>query len=309
MSAVSSAPEWLELTVEADYEAVESIVELFSRYGYQGGVSIAEPFTQDPDGDNLAVDITKPFTISTFVEATALTPDVKEEIEQALWFLGSMRPISPMRITSHRETDWEEAWKQHFTPVQASSRIMIRPPWHELESDNDSLVVTLDPGMAFGTGTHPTTRLCLQLLEDLPLDGQKVLDAGTGTGVLAIAAMLLGARSVVATDIDPVAVRQSRQNVALNKLEQSILVHEDAMAQTPEGGPFAIVIANIISRILVEIHPALIASLAPGGTLLLSGIIEDKEPDVVNCYEAAGLQCIRREQMGDWIAHLWIAPA
>ncbi len=307
MSEEPSAEEWLELTVDADYEAVESIVELFSRYGYQGGVSIAEPFTQDPDGDNLAVDITKPFTISTFVMASGFGPEVKEEIEQALWFLGSMRPISPMRITSHRETDWEEAWKQHFIPVQASSRIMIRPPWHELGAGNVSLVVTLDPGMAFGTGTHPTTRLCLQLLEELPLADQKVLDAGTGTGVLAIAAMLLGAESVVATDIDPVAVRQSRENVVLNDLEHAIVVHEDAMAQPPEGGPFGIVIANIISRILVEIHPSLIASMAPEATLLLSGIIEDKEAGVVNCYEAAGLRRIRREQMGDWIAHLWTA--
>ncbi|MGE3798948.1 MAG: 50S ribosomal protein L11 methyltransferase, partial [Thermomicrobiales bacterium] len=100
MTAGSSTEEWLELTVDADYEAVESVVELFSRHGYQGGVSVAEPFTQDPDGDNLAVDITRPFTVSTFLQSESFTPALREEIEQALWFLGSMRPISDMRITA-----------------------------------------------------------------------------------------------------------------------------------------------------------------------------------------------------------------
>ncbi|MEZ4500475.1 MAG: 50S ribosomal protein L11 methyltransferase [Thermomicrobiales bacterium] len=296
---------WLELTVEADYEAVESVVELFSRYGYQGGVSIEEPFTQDPDGDNLQVDITRPFSVSTFLPAGSLDPQLKEEIEQALWFLGAMRPVGALQITSHQESDWEEAWKKHFAPVRASNRFVIRPPWHELETANGDLVIVLDPGMAFGTGTHPTTRLCLQLLERLPVKGARVLDAGTGTGVLALAAVLLGAASVTAVDIDPVAVRQSRENVELNGMTDLIAIRQDDLSSPPPEGPFDLVIANIISRILIEIHPALLASMTPDTVLLLSGIIEEKEAGVVACYEGAGLTIVERLQMGDWIAHVW----
>ncbi len=301
--------EWLELTVEADYEAVESVVELFSRYGYQGGVAIEEPFTQDPDGDNLAIDITRPFTVSTFIQATHFTPALKEEIEQGLWFLGTMRPVSSLEVQSHWETDWEEAWKKHFTLVQASDRVVIRAPWHEVMIPDDTLVITLDPGMAFGTGTHPTTRLCLQLLGQLPVSGAHVLDAGTGTGVLAIAASLMGAEQVLAVDIDVVAVRQARANVELNGLSDVIDIGLDDLSEPLAAGPFDIVVANIISRILIDIHEALLASLVPDGTLLLSGIIEDKEQSVVDCYEAAGLVRTDRRQMGDWIAHIWKRPA
>ncbi|MBX3069595.1 MAG: 50S ribosomal protein L11 methyltransferase [Thermomicrobiales bacterium] len=305
MTDHEAAEEWLELSVEADYEAVESVVELFSRHGYQGGVSIEEPFTQDPDGDNLKVDITRPFAVSTFVSAASFDAALKEEIEQALWFLGSMRPVGSLRVTSHRETDWEEAWKKHFSPVRASDRFVIRPPWHEVEATPGDLVITLDPGMAFGTGTHPTTRLCLQLLESMPVAGKRVLDAGTGTGVLALGAVLLGADAVTAVDIDQVAVRQSGENVALNGLEGRISIREDDLSSPPEDGPFELVIANIISRILIEIHPALLAAMADDATLLLSGIIEDKEQGVIDCYAAAGLTRLDRLQMGDWIAHIW----
>lgn len=296
---------WIEIGVKVDHEAVEPVVELFSRYGYNQGVAIEEPFTQDPDGDNLAVDLSRPVAVRTFLPFDSFTPEVKEQIEEALWHLGQMRPVGQLTIASHQEEDWENAWKKHFTPVRASNRVVIRPPWHDFSPNPDDFVVILDPGMAFGTGTHPTTRLSLQLMEEFLPVGSHVLDAGTGTGVLALAARLMGAGHVDAVDIDPVAVRQASKNIELNNQSDGVRIWEDALAQPPYPDRYDFVIANIISRILIEIESSLVASMKQNGTLLLSGIIESKEQSVVDCYRAAGLKLIERRQMSDWVAHIW----
>ena len=301
----NSNDQWIEIGVFVDHEAVEPVVELLSQYGYNHGVAIEEPFTQDPDGDNLAVDLNRPVSVRTFLPIGLFTPETKEQIEQALWHLGQMRPVGQLTISTHKEEDWENAWKQHFTPVRASKRFVVRPPWHDYQPEPDDLVITLDPGMAFGTGTHPTTRLCLELMEAFLSAGSEVLDAGTGTGVLALAARLLGSAHVDAVDIDPVAVRQASQNFAMNDQVDGITIWEDALKQSPHREHYDFVIANIISRILIEVHPALTASMKLAGTLLLSGIIDLKEQSVINCYQRAGLELIERRQMGDWIAHLW----
>jgi ribosomal protein L11 methyltransferase len=305
----ASPGQWVEIAVEVDHEAVEPVVELFSRYGYNQGVAIEEPFTQDPDGDNLAVDPNRPVSVRTFLPASSFSPDIRGEIEQALWYLGQMRPVGTLAVSTHLEEDWENAWKQHFTPVRASSRVVIRPPWHDHEPSQNDVVVILDPGMAFGTGTHPTTRLCLDLMEEFMGQGSRVLDAGTGTGVLAIAARLLGSGPVDAVDIDPVAVRQAAKNVELNGQSSGIRVWEDALEASPNRGDYDVVIANIISRILIDVHPAIVESLKPDGLLLLSGIIDMKEQSVIDCYRQTGLEMIERRQMGDWIAHVWMSRA
>ncbi|CAN5779069.1 50S ribosomal protein L11 methyltransferase [soil metagenome] len=300
-----ASDQWIEISVNVDHEAVEPMVELFSRYGYNNGVAIEEPFTQDPDGDNLTVDLQRPVSVRTFLPFDGFTSETKDRIERALWSLGQMRPVGPLMVSIHQEQDWENAWKQHFTPLRASKRIIIRPPWHDVDPEPDDLVVTLDPGMAFGTGTHPTTRLCLELMEDFLPARCDVLDAGTGTGVLALAARLLGARHVDAVDIDPIAVRQAAKNFEMNDQADGIRVWQDSMEQPPSREHYDFVIANIISRILIEVHPALVASMRPAGMVLLSGIIDTKEQLVVDCYQQTGLEMIERRQMGDWIAHIW----
>jgi ribosomal protein L11 methyltransferase len=306
---VASLGQWIEIAVEVDHEAVEPVVELFSRYGYNHGVAIEEPFTQDPDGDNLAVDPSRPVSVRTFLPAGSFSPETRDEIEHALWYLGQIRPVGTLAVSTHQEEDWENAWKQHFTPVRASSRVVIRPPWHDHDPSQDDVVVILDPGMAFGTGTHPTTRLCLELIEDYMASGSRVLDAGTGTGVLAIAARLLGSGQVDALDIDPVAVRQAATNVELNGESSGVRVWEDSLEVSPNRGHYDVVIANIISRILIDVHPAIVESMKPEGILLLSGIIDTKEQLVTDCYLQSGLEMIDRRQMGDWIAHVWKSRA
>jgi ribosomal protein L11 methyltransferase len=220
-----------------------------------------------------------------------------------MWHLGRLRSVGPVQTAEHVEEDWENAWKAHFVPVRASDRVVIRPPWHAAALTDGDIEVILDPGMAFGTGTHPTTRLCLNLLEAWLDPGQSMLDAGTGTGILAIAAAKLGASTVTAIDIDPVAVRQATKNVQLNDLSNEIRVVEGALVDSP--GTFDIVVANIISRVLIDLALILSVSRAPGRPILLSGIIEDKEDAVTAEFSGLGLRQVERLQMGDWLAHVW----
>lgn len=310
MAASGDSGEWLELAVEVDHEAVEPVTELFARYGFNEGVVIEEPFTQDPDGDNLAVDLSRPVTVRTFVAAADAPNSILEDIRQALWHLGRMRPVGELTATRRREEDWANAWKEHYRPVRAGRRVVIRPPWQDYDPEESDVVVVLDPGMAFGTGTHPTTRLCLVALEDELKPGDAVFDVGTGSGILAIAAALLGASRVDAVDIEPVSVRQARENVERNNVSSRVSVaggSADAVGSL--GGTYDLVLANIIARILVDIAPDLVAAVKPDGTLILSGIIEPKEQDVVTTFRELGLELQRREQVEDWVAHVWLWPA
>jgi ribosomal protein L11 methyltransferase len=297
---------WLELAVEVDHEAVEPVTELFARYGFNEGVVIEEPFTQDPDGDNLAVDLSRPVTIRTFVAAADAPDSILDDIKQALWHLGRMRPVGELTSTVRREEDWANAWKEHYRPVRAGRRVVVRPPWQEYAPIEGDVVVVLDPGMAFGTGTHPTTRLCLTALEDELKPGDAVFDVGTGSGILAIAAALLGASRVDGVDVEPVSVRQASENVERNGVGDRVRIAAgSADAAGVFGGTYDLVLANIIARILIEIALELVAAVKPGGTLILSGIIEPKEQDVVTTFRGLGFEMRRREQMEDWVAQVW----
>ena len=298
-----AAGEWLELAVEVDAEAVEPVTELFARYGYNEGVVIEEPFTQDPDGDNLAVDPSRPFTIRTFVTVADVRTETVEEIRQALWHLGQMRSVSDLHVAARREEDWANAWKEHYRVHRVGERVVVRPPWHAYDPGEGEVVVELDPGMAFGTGLHPSTKLSVLALEEEIKGGAAVLDVGTGSGVLAIAAVLLGASRVDAVDIEPVAVRSTRENADRNGVGEQIRVEQGSVGSgEPFSGQYDLVLANIIARILVELASGLAAAVAPRGSLVLSGIIESREPAVRRAFEAEGLTFQRRSQIEDWVA-------
>ncbi|MEJ7763675.1 MAG: 50S ribosomal protein L11 methyltransferase [Thermomicrobiales bacterium] len=301
---------WLELAVQVDHEAVESVAEVFAGIGYNEGVVIEEPFTQERDGDRVAVDTRRPVMLRTFVAAVDVADDSFPEVRRALGFIGQMRPVGPLEITTRHEEDWANAWKDHFVPVRVGQRVVVRPPWREWERRGDDVVVELDPGMAFGTGTHPTTRLCMMALERAVRDGDRVFDVGTGTGILAIAAALLAEVTVDAVDIEPVSVRSARENVTRNGVEGRVTIElGSAELDGPFPGPYDVVLANIIARILIEIRVGLVSRVAPGGSLLLSGIIEDKEDDVVAAFGASGLVLEERTTEEDWVALHYRRPS
>jgi ribosomal protein L11 methyltransferase len=303
----AGANRWLELAVECDHEAVEPVSELFARYGYNEGVVIEEPFTQDPDGDNLAVDPSRPVTVRTFLAAADANTADLDAIRQALWHLGRMRHVGDLVVAERQEEDWANAWKSHFTVHRIGRRTTVRAPWHDADPAPGEVTVVLDPGMAFGTGLHPTTRLAALLLEEELRPGMAVLDVGAGSGVLAIAAALHGAARVDAVDIEPVAVRATRENADRNGVGDRVRVAEGSVG-APFPGPYDLVLANIIARILIDLADGLAAAVRPGGTLVLSGVIEPREADVRAAFDGRGLAYDRRQQIEDWIGLVYRKP-
>lgn len=310
MSPDATASRWLELAVTCDGEAVEPVSELFASHGFNQGVVIEEAFTQDPDGDNFAVDPTRPVVVRTFLNAADVVPGTIDDIRQALWHLGRLRSISDLLVTEREEEDWANAWKAHYGVHRVGSRVLVKAPWHDYDPAPDEIVVELDPGMAFGTGLHPSTQLAMVAIEDELKPGDRVLDVGTGSGVLSTAAALLGARTVDAVDIEPVAVRSARENAERNGVGAVVRIERGSVG---EEGPFQaeydLVVANIIARILIELAPGLAKAVRTGGTLVLGGIIDIKEAAVRDAFDEAGLTLLRREEREDWVSLVLRKPA
>jgi ribosomal protein L11 methyltransferase len=316
---------WLELSVEVDPEAVESVSELLAQYGYNGGVVIDQPIIPGEDGPEYTYDTGRPVTLRTYLQRDAAAEATCARLEQALWHLGRMRAVGPLRTQPIEEQDWAEAWKRYYTIQKLGQRTVIVPSWLEYQEQPGDVVIRLDPGMAFGTGLHPTTRLCLVLLERYVEPGQQVLDLGSGSGILAIAAARLGAGQVLALDTDPIAAEASAANADRNQVADLVRSAEgslgrgaqlgnwlrpgDMQAAQPQAEPgdqpplqFELVVANILARILAALAPDMQAALAPGGVLISSGIIAEREDEVALAYAAAGLERIDRRQEGDWVA-------
>jgi ribosomal protein L11 methyltransferase len=204
----------------------------------------------------------------------------------------------PARVEFVEGDAWREAYKAYFKPIRIGTRLWVKPSWEALEPGPDDVVLELDPGGAFGTGTHETTRLVLEELQAHVRAGMHVLDVGCGSGILSIAALLLGAARAVALDVDPEAVRVSRENAEHNRVAARMRVSDAEPSALSER--FPLVLANIETRVLVPLAPALCARLTPGGTLILSGILAPECETVLRAYTE--LQAISASQLGDWVA-------
>lgn len=214
---------------------------------------------------------------------------------------GSLRFESEML----QEEDWETAWKKYYHPVHIGKRIVICPFWEPYEAKSHEVKVLLDPGMAFGTGTHETTRLCMAFLDEQITNNSTVLDVGTGSGILAITALLLGAKSAVGVDIDELAVKIAGENAALNGVEQEArFVCGDLTEQI--SGQYDFICANIVADVLIRLADSIVPFLHKQSKLMVSGIIEDRCTDVFTALEAAGLKHLESKQENDWISALWM---
>ncbi len=298
---------WIELAVEADVEAVEAVSEILGRVA-TGGTSVEPAFELVDEGLGASLDATRPSIVRAYLpgDDPAAVERATGEVTAALGHLQAfgLRPIGDLTTRVVGEADWAEAWKAHFPVLRVGRRIVIRPTWRRHRAGPDDVVIALDPGMAFGTGLHPTTRLCLGLLETVADRGlvtdARVLDVGCGSGILSIAAARLGARSVLGVDIDPIAVEATTANGARNRLARRIRAREGSL---PSGEPaFDLIVANLIASVLIALASALVAELRPGGVLIASGIYLDRESEVRAALEAAGLAIEGRDAEGDWVA-------
>jgi ribosomal protein L11 methyltransferase len=291
-------PSWLELSVIADAEAVEAVSEVLQRVA-SGGVAIEPPFEADREG-GVEVPLGRKWLVKAYLSDVNASSAEVRSVEQALWHLNAIWPVGELSTRAVDEEDWANAWKDHYHPIRIGQNTVICPRWREVASREGDVVIHLDPGMAFGTGLHPTTQLCLEALEEVPLTGKSVLDLGCGSGVLAISAAMRGAASVRALDVDPVAVRTTRENAEINGVRSAVTIEQGSLPE-PESRRYDIVLANIIAQVIIDLAPNLRAAVAPAGTLIASGIIDDKVERTVAALRDVGFTCVAR-QRGDWFA-------
>jgi ribosomal protein L11 methyltransferase len=320
---------WLELSVAADQEAAEAISELLAQYGYQGGVVVEALPPADAPSDEAGVPQplesapAYPVMLRTYLPLDEQAEEQRQRIEQALWHLGQLRPVGKLQVRVLEEQDWANAWKQFYTVQRIGEHTVIVPSWLEYTPQPGDVVLHLDPGMAFGTGLHPTTQLCLRLLERFARSDARMLDLGTGSGILSIAAARQGSTPVLALDNDPVAVDVARENISRNGVSSEIhtalstagrgdlhpwLADETAAPDIPVRPPFDLIVANIIAAVLIDLSNDLAALLAPGGILISSGIILERADEVSLAFAAAGLNQRERHVEGEWVALVHMAP-
>ncbi|MGC7870127.1 50S ribosomal protein L11 methyltransferase [Desulfosporosinus sp. SYSU MS00001] len=300
--------DWREVAVTISAEGEEIVADLFYQLGCPG-VSVDDPEILRAYIESGAwdfhdfgeVEATGTMVIKGYFPEDNELPAKLQRLDQGIRDLLERFPnwVVQVKGISLKEEDWATAWKAYFKPARIGKRFLIKPSWEHVNPEPEDIILELDPGMAFGTGTHPTTTLCLKALENIVKPGQKVFDLGTGSGILAIAAAKLGAE-VEAVDLDSVAVRVAQENVDLNHVSDKVRVLRGDLG-TVLSGQAQVVIANIIADIILMLLEDLKRILSPEGEFLASGIIEHRASDVEEGMKKAGLEILERVEDSGWI--------
>ena len=300
---------WCEVSIQTSHEATEIIAEIFRDLG-AGGVVIEDPelvngyitsgkwdYTDIPIATETEVVTEKAYLVVNG-ELEGRLQTFKQEIK-ALGERGVN--IAPAIITTAelQDEDWSDTWKQYFHTEKPGDRVVIKPTWEEYEAKEDEVVIELDPGAAFGTGTHATTSMCIKELETLVKPDDVVFDIGTGSGILSIISAKLGARDIQAVDYDDSVLKIVEENLEQNHVENIVSVAQSDLMQNVHGKA-NLVIANIIADIIIRLFPQLDEHLEPNGTLLTSGIIEDRIDDVINAGQENGFAVVKRKENKGW---------
>lgn len=301
---------WLEVSMTVDGELAESVADVFARFAPNGVMTEqGVKYTDDEDAGTP----TGPITVRAYLEVNDQIEETRQKLEESLFYLGMIQPLPTPVYKQIADQNWMEAWKQHYKPIRIGKRLLILPAWME-SPEPTRVAIKIDPGMAFGTGTHPTTQLCLELMEmavDLgglkDLRGLRVIDVGCGSGILSIAAIKLGASKVLGVDIDSESIVNSRENANVNEVGEELMLGVGSLQEIIEG-KFAfksapLVVANILAPVIVRLFDAGLADLIEeGGSIILSGILQEQKKSVLEAAQAQRLKMTEWRQRGDWVA-------
>ena len=284
---------WVELSIQATSASIDAVTNILVEAGCNGAVISQTAST----ATNISTKVTAYLPVDDRLEDRLIT--VRNRV-RLLPSFGLELVSDEVVVKWLDDQHWETAWKKHFKPIRVG-RVVIKPTWEDFESGSDDVVVEIDPGMAFGTGYHPTTQLCLLALQDLVKTGDTICDVGTGSAVLAIASALLGAERVVGVDNDTVAVGVAQENVKHAELTNVVNIIR-ADSPLAFGAKADLVVANIIARVLIDIAGELAAIMKPGGLLVACGIVTERLKEVRQAFESAGIKYVEERVDGDWVA-------
>ena len=306
---------WLEVSLTVNGELAEAVADVLARFAPNGVMTEQGVKFVDDEDEGTA---TGPITVRAYLPVDEHIEDTRHKLEESLYYLGMIQPLPAAVFNSIADQNWMEAWKQHYRPIVIGRRLVIVPAWLD-SPEPGRIAIKIDPGMAFGTGTHPTTQLCLELMEKSLQDLRglkdtgdqrrdlKVIDVGCGSGILSIAALKLGAASALGVDIDPESARNSRENADINEIGEELILGVGSVKEILEG-KFAfrtalVVVANILAPVIIRLFDSGLADLLePEGVRLLSGILQDQAQGVVDAAQIKGLKMMDKRQMGDWVA-------
>ncbi len=310
---------WLEVSLTVNGELAEAVADVLARFAYSG-VMMEQGVKYNDEED--AGTPTGPITVRAYLEVDDQLEETRRKLEESLYYLGMIQPLPNPVYRQIADQNWMEAWKQHYKPILIGQKLLILPAWME-SPEPDRIPIKIDPGMAFGTGTHPTTQLCLELMEKAFMgDGRQttdhqassvvcgpssVIDVGCGSGILSIAALKLGATRALGVDIDAESTVNSRENAEVNGVGEELLLGVGSVGEILAGQfPFKqapLVLANILAPVIIRLFDAGLADLLEdGGTIILSGILQEQGEKVIAAAQAKGLRMTEKRQMGDWVA-------
>jgi ribosomal protein L11 methyltransferase len=314
---------WLEVSMTVNGELAEAVADVFARFAPNGVMT--EQGVKYNDAEDAGTP-TGPITIRAYLEMNENIEETRHKLEESLFYLGIIQPLPVPSYKQIADQNWMEAWKQHYKPILIGERLVIVPAWLE-SPDTNRVAIKIDPGMAFGTGTHPTTQLCLELMEGAIFDIReavdksptpipdsrisnnefRMIDVGCGSGILSIAALKLGAVQALAVDIDAESITNARANADTNRVGEELILGVGSVQEILDGAfefkRAPLVVANILAPVIIRLFNAGLAELIEEhGAIILSGILQEQEQSVIEAAQARGLRMNERRQMTDWVA-------
>lgn len=307
--------EWIELIVHTTTAGTDRVSEVLMDAGASGTMIEDRSDVPDPAKPHGIWEIIDPkllesmpedVLVHAWFEENASLPSLLDGIKGRLAELSSSDDDMGTLLLDMRSVNdqiWTDVWKKYFKPFHAGTHLVVKPTWEPYDPGPEDKIIEIDPGMAFGSGTHETTGMCLSLLEEVITGGEEVIDVGTGSGILAIGAALLGAGHVLAVDIDPDAVRVAEENVRHNHVETSVSVQQGDLLKRVSA-ECDICVANIISDVIIAFAAPLMSHIRPGGLFICSGIVSMRSDEVQQALTDAGYEILRKETRGEWTAFL-----